>query len=100
MIGSARGFLIDKDSSGEIVLEVAGIGYCITVNVGTLVDLPELGEEAFLHVHHHMREDTQQLYGFLTVAEKKCFESVIAAHGVGPALGMACLLYTSDAADE
>ncbi|MAO74204.1 MAG: Holliday junction branch migration protein RuvA [Acidimicrobiaceae bacterium] len=91
MIGSARGFLIDKDPSGEIVLEVAGIGYCITVNVGTLVDLPELGEEAFLHVHHHMREDTQQLYGFLTVEEKKCFESVIAAHGVGPALGMAVL---------
>ena len=44
-----------------------------------------------MHIHHHIREDDQQLYGFATLIERKCFESVIGAHGVGPALGMAVL---------
>ena len=91
MIGSLRGVLIDKDADGEIVVEVSGVGYRVTVNPRTLADLPEIGTDAFVHVHHHIRDDDQTLYGFSTLAERKCFESVIGAHGVGPALGMAVL---------
>jgi Holliday junction DNA helicase RuvA len=91
MIGSLRGSLIDKDPKGEVVVEVGGLGYRVTVNLGTLVELPEIGAEVFVHVHHHIREGDQQLYGFATLAERKCFESVIGAHGVGPALAMAVL---------
>ncbi len=91
MIGSLRGSLIDKDAEGEVVVEVGGLGYRVTVNLGTLVELPEIGAEVFVHVHHHIREGDQQLYGFATLAERKCFESVIGAHGVGPALAMAVL---------
>ena len=91
MIGSLRGSLIDKDPEGEVVVEVGGLGYRVTVNLGTLVALPEIGAEVFVHVHHHIREGDQQLYGFATLAERKCFESVIGAHGVGPALAMAVL---------
>ncbi len=91
MIGSLRGSVVDKDPEGEIVIEVAGVGYRVTVNPRTLADLSDIGAEAFVHVHHHIREDDQQLYGFATLVERKCFESVIGAHGVGPALGMAVL---------
>ena len=91
MIGSLRGSLVDKDPEGEVVLEVAGVGYRISVNPGTLVVLPEIGADVFMHVHHHIREGDQQLYGFATLAERKCFESVIGAHGVGPALALAVL---------
>ena len=91
MIGSLRGSLIDKDPEGEVVVEVGGLGYRVTVNLGTLVELPEIGAQVFVHVHHHIREGDQQLYGFATLAERKCFESVIGAHGVGPALAMAVL---------
>jgi Holliday junction DNA helicase RuvA len=91
MIGSLRGSLIDKDAEGEVVVEVGGLGYRVSVNLGTLVDLPEIGADVFVHVHHHIREGDQQLYGFATLAERKCFESVIGAHGVGPALAMAVL---------
>ena len=91
MIGSLRGSLIDKDPEGEVVVEVGGLGYRVTVNLGTLVELPESGAQVFVHVHHHIREGDQQLYGFATLAERKCFESVIGAHGVGPALAMAVL---------
>ncbi|MBM36851.1 MAG: Holliday junction branch migration protein RuvA [Actinomycetota bacterium] len=91
MIGSLRGVLIDKDPEGEIVIEVSGVGYRVTVNPRTLADLSDTGADAFVHVHHHIREDDQHLYGFATLVERKCFESVIGAHGVGPALGMAVL---------
>ena len=91
MIGSLRGSVVDKDPDGEIVIEVAGVGYRVSVNPRTLGDLSDVGAEAFVHIHHHIREDDQQLYGFATLIERKCFESVIGAHGVGPALGMAVL---------
>ena len=91
MIGSLHGVLIDKDTAGEILIEVSGVGYRVTVNTRTLADLPDIGTDAFVHIHHHIREDDQTLYGFATLTERKCFESVIGAHGVGPALGMAVL---------
>ena len=46
---------------------------------------------AFLYVHHHIREDDQTLYGFLTRDERSTFKTLIATHGVGPALAMAIL---------
>lgn len=91
MIGSLRGELLDKDPGGEVVIEVGGLGYRVSVNPGTLAAFGEVGERAFVHVHHHMREDHQQLYGFPTADERRCFESLISAHGVGPALAMAVL---------
>lgn len=91
MIGSLRGQLLDKDPLGEVVIEVTGLGYRVTVNPATLAALPDVGDAAFVHVHHHMREDHQQLYGFGTADERRCFESLISAHGVGPALAMAVL---------
>ena len=91
MIGSLRGELLDKDPEGEVVIEVGGLGYRVTVNPSTLAALGDVGERSFVHVHHHMREDSQQLYGFPTADERRCFESLISAHGVGPALAMAVL---------
>ena len=91
MIGSLRGLLLDKDREGEGIVEVGGVGYRVSVNPGTLAELPEIGSDVFVHIHHHIREGDQQFYGFATLAERKCFESVIGAHGVGPALAMAVL---------
>lgn len=91
MIASLRGVLLDRDPEGEAVIETGGVGYRVTVNPDTLGGLPEVGETVFVHVHHHMREDHQQLYGFPTADERRCFESLISAHGVGPALAMAVL---------
>ena len=46
---------------------------------------------AFLYIHHHIREDDQTLYGFLTRDERTTFKTLIATHGVGPAMAMAIL---------
>ena len=43
MIGSLRGSVVDKDPDGEIVIEVAGVGYRVSVNPRTLGDLSDVG---------------------------------------------------------
>jgi Holliday junction DNA helicase RuvA len=90
LIGSLRGQLLHHGGS-EVLVEVAGVGYRCTVTPSTAAALAEATGEAFLHVHHHVREDAQTLYGFAALDERVCFEALIGAHGVGPALALAIL---------
>jgi holliday junction DNA helicase RuvA len=91
MIGSLRGTLLDRAPSGEVLVEVGGVGYRVTVAPATAVAVGDVGDEIFLHVHHHIREDAQTLYGFAGRDERICFEALLAAHGVGPALALGIL---------
>ena len=50
-----------------------------------------VGGDVFVHVHHHIREADQTLYGFLERDERTCFEALLSAHGVGPSLALAVL---------
>ncbi len=91
MIGSLRGALLDKDPSGELLIEVGGVGYRVSVAPSTLAGAGAIGDECFVYVHHHVREDTSDLYGFPELDERHCFEVLLSAHGVGPALALAVL---------
>jgi Holliday junction DNA helicase RuvA len=90
LIGSLRGTVLERGDA-ELLLEVAGVGYRVIVTPATVVAVGLVGEEVFLHVHHHVREDAQLLYGFPTRDERVCFDALISAHGVGPALALAIL---------
>ena len=90
LIGSLRGTLLHRGAS-ELLVEVGGVGYRCQVAPATAVTAGEVGAEVFLHVHHHVREDAQTLYGFTTFEERATFEALLAAHGVGPALALAIL---------
>ena len=90
MIGSLRGTVLERSTDAEVLLEVQGVGYRVTVTPRTLATL-DLGAAAFLHVHHHIREDAQTLYGFTTRDERACFETLLGAHRVGPALALAII---------
>ena len=91
MIGSVRGVLLDRWSTGEVLVEVAGLGYRVVVTPSTAASLGEPGAEVFLHTHHHRREDAETLYGFVTVDERIVFEALLSAHGVGPSLALAIM---------
>ena len=91
MIGSLRGTLLDRSSDSELLVEVAGVGYRVQVTPSTSVMIGEIDREIFVHTHHAVREDSETLYGFATVDERRIFESLISAPGVGPALGLAIL---------
>jgi Holliday junction DNA helicase RuvA len=91
VIGSLRGTLLDRQPNGEVLVEVGGVGYRLTCAPATVGTVGELGAPVFLHVHTHVREDAIVLYGFATRDERACFEALLGAHGVGPALALAIL---------
>jgi holliday junction DNA helicase RuvA len=90
MIGSLRGTLLDRGAD-EVTVDVGGVGYRVTVSPTTAVSLGDVDAEVFCWVHHHQREDDVTLYGFATKDERGCFEALLGAHGVGPALALAIL---------
>lgn len=90
MIGSLRGKLTEKRPN-QILLDVGGVGYQVQIPLSTFGGLGALHEETTLLIHTHVREDQFSLYGFLTAREKQCFELLISASGVGPALALKIL---------
>lgn len=90
MIGSLRGRIMERVSDSTVLIEVAGVGYTVTVTPRTLAEL-EPTTEALLHVHHHVREDAQLLFGFLDRDERRTFDVLIDTNGIGPSLAMAIL---------
>ena len=91
MIGSLRGALLDRSLDGEVLVEAGGVGYRVTTTPELAASIGAVGDEVFLHVHHHVREDAQTLYGFRSKDERVCFEALLSAHGVGPSLALAIM---------
>jgi holliday junction DNA helicase RuvA len=98
MIGSLQGRLVERWGDGELLVDVSGVGYRVTVTPTTVVEAGEPGDTVFLYIHHHRREDAETLYGFLRRDEQWCFEALLGAHGVGPTLALAILAVHSPAA--
>jgi len=90
MIGSLRGCVVERRHPSTVLLEVGGVGYLCAVTPPTFAEL-EPTTTVYLHVHHHIREDAQTLFGFLTRDEKDTFEQLISVHGVGPSLALSIL---------
>jgi Holliday junction DNA helicase RuvA len=91
VIGWLRGEVLARTTEGELLLDVHGVGYRVTVPAPLLGTVQEHGAPVELHVHTHVREDAIVLYGFATPQERRCFEALLGAHGVGPALALAVL---------
>ncbi|MFZ9706649.1 MAG: Holliday junction branch migration protein RuvA [Ilumatobacteraceae bacterium] len=90
MIGSLRGRVLERLSDSNVLVETAGVGYVVNVTPRTLAEL-EPTTEAFLHVHHHVREDAETLFGFLDRDERRIFGQLIETTGIGPVLAMSIL---------
>lgn len=90
MIGSLRGTVLERTDDSNALIEVGGVGYLVAVTPRTLAEL-EPGASVFVYVHHHIREESQTLFGFLHRDERTTFQTLIATHGIGPALALAIL---------
>ena len=90
MIGMLRGVLVDR-LPNEVLVDVQGVGYRVQVSPSTLVSLGPFGSTVTVHTHLAVREDALTLYGFPTPDERACFEALLGAHGVGPAMALAIL---------
>lgn len=90
MIGRLSGTLLEKHPP-QIVVDVNGVGYEVDVPMSTLYSLPATGERVTLLTHFAVREDAQQLYGFLSANERETFRQLIKISGVGPKLALSVL---------
>jgi holliday junction DNA helicase RuvA len=85
VIARLRGTVVEK-TPDFVVIEAGGVGYHVTVTVGTFYDLPDAGHEAVLHVHTHIWSDGMALYGFSRKDERAMFLRLIGVSGIGPKL--------------
>ena len=90
MIGRLSGILLEKNPP-QILLDVQGVGYEVSVPMSTFYNLPALHERVLLHTHLIVREDAHLLYGFATDDERVAFRQLLKISGVGPKLALSVL---------
>lgn len=88
MIARLNGVIVEKDV--QVVVECAGVGYGIFVNLSDLATL-HLGDKATVYIHEHIKEDAHDLYGFLDKETKLLFEQLLSVKNVGPKVALAVL---------
>ena len=90
MIGKLTGVLLEKNPP-QILIDCHGVGYEVDVPMSTFFNLPGLGEKVTLLTHFVVREDAQQLFGFLTDGERQTFRQLVRISGVGPRTALSIL---------
>ena len=89
MIGHLRGKIEEKNGN-SLTIDVRGVGYEVTVSVPDF-EAAVLDEEKKFYTYHAVRENSEELYGFTSLAAKKLFEMLTSVQGIGPKAAMAIL---------
>jgi Holliday junction DNA helicase RuvA len=90
MITTLRGTLATKAPT-EIVVEIQGIGYALSIPLSTYERIGDPGSTVFLYTHEHVREDAHQLFGFATEEERGMFRLLLSVNGIGPKMAQGIL---------
>jgi len=71
---------------GLIILDINGVGYKVVVNPQIAIpeNIVDSQDDIELFIHEHLREDADDLYGFLEYQELELFQRLISVNGVGP----------------
>lgn len=91
MIARVAGKLILKDIDRVEVMTDGGVGYELQIPLGVFETLPKQGENVSLHTWLVVKEDSWQLFGFTSLYERRLFQKLLTANGVGPALAIGLL---------
>ena len=89
MIAHVSGVVAEKFTS-SVIVDVHDVGYEVNVAAGDF-DRALLGEPVKFYTYHHIREQSQELFGFSSLAAKKLFELLITVQGVGPKAALSIL---------
>lgn len=90
MIFSIKGILEQADSNSLVICTTTGISYEIFSTTFDIAKL-EIGEEYKFFIQEIIREDSYQLYGFLSESTKKVFNELIKINGIGPKVALTIL---------
>ena len=89
MIAHVFGKVVEK-FNGSLVIDVHGVGYEVSVATNDF-DAVILDQEVKFYTYHHVREQSEELFGFSSLAAKKLFEMLITVQGVGPKAALSIL---------
>lgn len=89
MIAHVLGVVAEKFGS-SVIVDVHDVGYEVQVPAGDFNEAL-LGEQVKFFTYHHIREQSQELFGFSSLATKKLFELLITVQGVGPKAALSIL---------
>ena len=89
MIAHIQGKIVEKFAN-TVIIDVHGVGYEVVLSSINFDNL-NLNEEVKVYTYHLVREQSEDLFGFTSLAEKKLFELLISVQGVGPKNAMAIL---------
>lgn len=90
MIGRLSGTLAWKGAD-QVLIDVGGVGYQVTVDARTAAALGAVGGDAVLWTELLVREDALQLVGFRTMAEREWHRLLMSVQGVGAKAALAIL---------
>jgi holliday junction DNA helicase RuvA len=88
MIVHVEGTLVAKDIDRVEVMTDGGVGYELQIPLGVFETLPRQGEPISLHTWLVVKEDSWQLFGFSSLYERRLFQKLLTANGVGPSLAL------------
>ncbi len=93
MLAYIEGKLIKKTNNAAII-KTGALAYKVFVKEKDLLAL-KLNDNVALCLHHHIKEDASDLYGFLTWPEQEMFNLLLSVNGVGPKSALAILSMAS-----
>ncbi len=91
MISRINGTLEAKDLDRVEIITPGGVGYTLQIPLSVYETLPKTGESVSLYTSLIVKEDGWQLFGFASLNERRVFDLVRTANGVGPALALSLL---------
>jgi Holliday junction DNA helicase RuvA len=91
MIVQVAGKLITKELDRVEIFTNGGVAYELAVPLSAFEVLPKVGEQCMLHTFLVVKEDGWQLFGFTSAYERRVFQKVLLAKGVGPAVALGLL---------
>lgn len=91
MIAFLTGKVAAVEPPHTAFIEVAGIGYCVSMPSSAIQKLAASEDAVRVFTHMSVGESALALYGFLSEEEKALFERLIGVSGVGPKVALAAL---------
>jgi Holliday junction DNA helicase RuvA len=89
MIATLEGIIAEKIGQSAVIA-IGGIGYSVLLSTSNL-DRLQTGENSKFYIYENIKEDAYDLFGFLSLDDKKLFEQLLSVKNVGPKSAMSVL---------
>ena len=90
MISFIKGYVAET-TENSVILETDSIGYEIFMTGTAIEETSRMQDKIKIYTYFHVREDTMQLYGFLSRDDLEMFRLLLNVNGIGPKAAMGVL---------